>query len=166
MEKQGKKINLVIFGFLIVFVACQHSKKNQSNTEPVKFDWLEGHWINDKDTSTLFFENWTKNSSENYTGISYILAHNDTVFFETIELNYTDTGTYYSVSVQNQNNANTVDFKLISTENYTYTFENKKHDFPQKIIYQYQSPDTLNAWIEGIVNGVKKRETFLMWRKK
>jgi hypothetical protein len=75
-----------------------------------------------------------------------------------------DSGTYYSVNVRNQNLNDIVDFKLVSSTNRTFVFENKKHDFPQSITYQYKAPDTLIAWIEGFVKGEQKKETFLMWR--
>ncbi len=123
-----------------------------------------GNWKNDKDTSALFFEQWIKNQERNYSGVSYVLSMKDTVFFESIQLNNSDSGIYYSVAVQNQNLREVVNFKLISNANSTYIFENKKHDFPQSITYQYKAPDTLNAWITGVVNGKIKKEMFLMWR--
>jgi uncharacterized protein YutD len=165
MLKLAKKIKLIFqIAFLFVVNACNSNSTNKNSASIPNFDWLVGNWINNQDTAALFFENWTKDSQENYLGKSFIISHNDTVFFESIQLHISDTGTYYSVSVNNQNNAETVHFKMVSNVNHTFKFENKKHDFPQSINYQFKAPDTLNAWISGIINGKVRKESFLMWR--
>ena len=165
MLKLGRKINVCFVAIVITIASCQNTSKQKPIANSNAFDCLIGNWVNDKDTSTLFFENWSKNEQGNYNGISFIIAHNDTVFFESIQLTEADSGTFYSVSVRNQNHAEAVHFKLTNTENHTFKFENKHHDFPQSINYQYIAPDTLKAWIEGTVNGKARKEVFLMWRK-
>jgi hypothetical protein len=160
----ARKTKLLVICFLGIIIACNNRNDHKKNDTIPNFDWLVGNWVNNQDTSAFFYENWIKNSPENYAGTSFILSKKDTVFFETIQLHISDSGTYYSVSVNNQNNAETVHFKLVSHANGTFTFENNKHDFPQSIHYQFKAPDTLNAWIAGVVNGKLKKETFLMWR--
>ncbi len=164
MVQLGKKIKLFIIACLLSLTACQNSNNSKPKNILSDFEWLVGKWINNQDTAALFFENWTKNDGGDYNGISYILANHDTVFFESITLRNLDSGTYYSVAVRNQNQSDIVHFKLVSSANQTFIFENKKHDFPQRITYQYKAPDTLNAWIEGFVKGELKKESFLMWR--
>jgi hypothetical protein len=39
-------------------------------------------------------------------------------------------------------------------------FENLEHDFPQRVGYQLDGPDTLTAWIEGTSGGKTKRIDF------
>ena len=68
--------------------------------------------------------------------------------------------------MRNQNNGNAINFKLISSKNNNYIFENKKHDFPQRIGYSHVNFDTLHAWIEGFSKGKNKKEKFFMWRNK
>ncbi len=162
--QQAKKIKILLFASLFLFAACHNIGNNSVKSNVLDFKWIVGEWINNEDTSALFFENWTKNNAGDLSGKSYVLANRDTVFFESIMLRNLDSGTYYSVNVRNQNLNDIVDFKLVSSANQTFTFENKKHDFPQSITYQYKAPDTLIAWIEGFIKGEQKKETFLMWR--
>jgi len=166
MGKQLKIVSLLFITISVFISSCQSNHGNKQAPAIADFIWLCGNWKNDSDTSALFFEKWQITPHKNYSGISYILAKNDTVFFESIQLFIADTGTFYAVTVPSQNNAKTVNFKLVSSDNQTYIFENKKHDFPQRIAYQYKALDTLNAWIEGKVKGKFKKESFLMWRDK
>ena len=39
-------------------------------------------------------------------------------------------------------------------------FENLQHDFPQRVGYQRDGPDSLLAWIEGMQNGQSRRIDF------
>jgi hypothetical protein len=39
-------------------------------------------------------------------------------------------------------------------------FENSGHDFPQRIGYELTGADTLQAWVEGAVNGQTRRQEF------
>lgn len=59
-----------------------------------------------------------------------------------------------------QNRGKEVCFKLVSREHNTYVFENKIHDFPQRIIYQNQGKEDLLAWIEGEFNGKMRKSAF------
>jgi hypothetical protein len=42
----------------------------------------------------------------------------------------------------------------------TILFENREHDFPQRIGYRRDGRDALAAWIEGSVNGKSRRVDF------
>jgi uncharacterized protein with NRDE domain len=164
MVKRARKTSIIFFTFLLLCIACNNSN-NKVKSNSIDFNWLVGKWINDKDSSATFYENWSKSSFGNYNGTNYVIANNDTVFFESINLIESDTGTFYCVSVKNQNEGAAVNFKLTSNDNQRYSFENKKHDFPQSISYNYHAPDTIIASIEGIVKGKMRKESFLMWRK-
>ena len=164
MVKPEKIIKPFLFILILNIVACSSNKNNADASKKDDFDWLCGNWINDKDSTAVFLERWTKSSPGNYNGESCVIDGNDTVFFESIQLQNTDTGIFYSVTILNQNEGIAVPFKLISSSGQTFVFENKKHDFPQRIKYEFKAPDTLNASIEGLVNGVVKQEHFLMWR--
>jgi hypothetical protein len=39
-------------------------------------------------------------------------------------------------------------------------FENREHDFPQRVGYERTAPDTLSAWIDGTINGKARRVEF------
>jgi hypothetical protein len=166
MGKQVKIINLFYLVLGFCFLSCKSNVNNAKDIEAVDFAWLCGNWINNSDSNALFFENWKAVSSNDYSGVSFIIAKQDTVFYESIQLLNSDSGVFYAVTVRNQNGAETVRFKMLSSNNKTYVFENRKHDFPQTITYHYMAPDTINAWIEGSVKGEFKKESFLMYRAK
>jgi hypothetical protein len=42
---------------------------------------------------------------------------------------------------------------MTESDKATFTFENKEHDFPQRIIYRIINPDSVVARIEGVKNG-------------
>ena len=74
---------------------------------------------------------------------------------------------FYIPTVKNQNNGEPVSFKLVSGKNGEFVFENKQHDFPQRIIYRNPNPDSLYARIEGYQQGKVHKEEFpIMSRKK
>ena len=55
---------------------------------------------------------------------------------------------------------------MTSNENENLTFENPKHDYPNKIVYKKINNDSLVATIYGIKNGKVSKENFPMKRKK
>lgn len=44
-------------------------------------------------------------------------------------------------------------FRAISLSGDAVTFEDKAHDFPQRVIYRRATPDSLHARIEGTMRG-------------
>ena len=51
-------------------------------------------------------------------------------------------------------------FAIVEYSPKKITFENKEHDFPQRIIYEFHKCGKLTAAIEGNVNGKCKRTEF------
>jgi hypothetical protein len=51
-------------------------------------------------------------------------------------------------------------FALVEHSPKTFTFENKEHDFPQRIVYEFHKGGKMTAAIEGTVNGENKRREF------
>ena len=93
-----------------------------------------------------------------------MIVNHDTIFSEKISLENRAGGLFYIPTVNNQNNGQAVSFKLISNTNGEYVFENKEHDFPQRIIYKNPANDSLYARIEGTSKGKFHKEEFSMKR--
>ncbi len=55
-------------------------------------------------------------------------------------------------------------FALVESLPKKFIFENKEHDYPQRIIYEFSSDDKLTATIEGMINGQFKRREFTFIR--
>ena len=67
---------------------------------------------------------------------------------------------YYCPIVAGQNAGEAVFFKLVFAQDTSFVFENPKHDFPQKVVYEFHLPDNLYAYIEGMDEGVFSRQEY------
>lgn len=130
-----------------------------------QFKWIIGSWQNISSDGELY-EIWTKTNDSLYSGYGFMLLNNDTVFSEKISLQLKGNDLLYIPTVKNQNNGEPVSFKLVSDINGEFVFENKEHDFPQRIIYSNPNPDSLYARVEGDQQGKFHKEEFPMSRKK
>jgi hypothetical protein len=53
---------------------------------------------------------------------------------------------------------------MVSMSEYDVVFENKEHDFPQRIIYRLVANGKLLGRIEGVVDGAERSADFPMTR--
>ena len=102
------------------------------------FSWLKGTWEMKKKNGTSRLEVWTKHDDNTLIGKGLKVSGSDTTELESIKLVFQDEDFWYVPTVPDQNNAMPVKFKLVSQEGFKYIFENPQHDFPQRIIYDYQ----------------------------
>jgi hypothetical protein len=101
----------------------------------------------------VIYEEWKLENDHLLKGRSYKLNNTDTVVLEQVRLFLKGNTITYSPLVSKQNNGQEVPFQLISNADKRYVFENKEHDFPQRVIYQLGSNNVLQARIEGTKNG-------------
>jgi hypothetical protein len=99
-------------------------------------------------------------------GKGYLVDAGDTIFSEDLKLEHINGEVFYIPVIEGQNKEEEVRFKLISSADNRFVFENKEHDFPQHIIYQQLPGDSLLARVEGEVKGDLKSEVFKMKRIK
>jgi hypothetical protein len=123
------------------------------------FKYLLGSW-SFKREQTQFLEVWELQDSLTLIGRGYKINQGDSSLLETVLLKSVGDGVYYIPFVENQNIGMTVKFRLVSSRNHTYVFENKEHDFPQRVVYEIKGKDELLAWIEGVKDGKILREDF------
>ncbi len=117
---------------------------------------LVGEWIMPYKKGELV-EKWQKQYNKKLTGETFYINGNDEELQEKIDLVLSDGRIYYSSKVNGQNDGEGVPFALIKIEKNIFIFENKEHDFPQRITYEVKSPNELVASIEGDTNdGFKK----------
>lgn len=106
-------------------------------------------------------EQWKQNPDKTLSGKSYrINAKGDSLLTETLHIKKIGKETFYCSTVTGQNGGTETCFKLISTKDKIYVFENKTHDFPQRIVYQDQGKAEMLAWIEGELNGKSRKSEF------
>ena len=165
-----KVLKRVLVKCLFVAVVLQadysagHAQKLKPSLEP--FRCLLGSWsfVNVKGRT---IEIWKYRDSAAFISRSYRIDINgDSTLLETVLLKAEDLGVFYIPIVENQNNKKPIRFKLVATANKKYVFENKKHDFPQRVIYKVKGENKLLAWIEGEKNGRLVKSEFLYRREK
>lgn len=126
---------------------------------------LTGLWKMDSKRGTIY-EEWQASGDNQLTGRSYKINNNDTMVLENVVISLQNNAIFYTPVVRDQNNQQPVPFKLISYNNNKYVFENKEHDYPQRVIYELVSANDLRARIEGTRNGKESGSDFNYMRIK
>jgi uncharacterized protein DUF6265 len=126
---------------------------------------LTGLWKMDGKRGALY-EEWQAIGDNQLTGRSYKINNNDTMVLENVVISLQGNVIFYTPVVRDQNNQQPVPFKLISYNNNKYVFENKEHDYPQRVIYELISANDLRARIEGTKNGKESGSDFIYSRVK
>jgi hypothetical protein len=129
------------------------------------FNQLVGTWQMQTPKGVLY-ESWQPVSEGKIAGMSYMLNGKDSSVFERTIVTKEGSDIYFNAMATRQNNGQTVRFKLANTIGKYYIFENKQHDFPQRVIYEFVSSDSIHARIEGKQNGKDAAQDFYYSRKK
>jgi hypothetical protein len=154
------KKTIVLIGILAL-VSCQNKSDKQFD-QLEKMNWLLGHWENTTPEGYLT-ETWTKTNDSTFSGQTYfIINKKDTVHNESIVLTQVNDELIYRPTVKGQNNDEPVDFKLNSDIENAFSFENPKHDYPQKIVYKKTTVNSLVATISGMQQGKQSSESYPM----
>jgi hypothetical protein len=113
----------------------------------------------------IICEQWQKKSDRLLSGRSFQVSGTDTSWLENLELSVTGEVITYHSQVNGQNNGKAIPFRLTAAKDGQFIFSNPAHDFPQRIIYQFVTKDSIHAWIEGQVNGKERKSDFYYARK-
>ena len=142
-----KKLMFVLLVLITSQSFAQHSVKD---LQPLQL--LKGSWESERKKGKLI-EQWTIVNDSTLHGYSFIKTGSDSIPEEKVELVLRNGKILYIAAAARQNDDKPVPFTLISIENGKYIFENKAHDFPQRITYQLADENTLNAAIYGPMDG-------------
>lgn len=169
-----KPLTYLIPCLLISIISCKEAHDSKLPSKEIstkKYEatesaaWLVGRWENNSTEGNLS-EFWTKANDSTLLGESYFVIGKDTVFGEKVELKQRGNDFIYEARVAKQNDEKPVPFKLTKSSGNEMVFENPEHDYPNKIVYQKVSNDSLVAEIFGNKDGKAKSETFKMKRVK
>ena len=155
------KKTTLLFVVIILSVSC---KKEAKENKLAAMDWLIGTWENKNEQGDMI-EIWEKTNDSLYSGASYFIKGKDTLHSEKVELLQKGDMVLYIPTVSGQNNNQPVPFQLTQQTAKQLVFENPKHDFPQKIVYQQITADSLVATISGTVQGKAGSESYPMKKK-
>jgi hypothetical protein len=147
--------------FVFLMVLSSTATFGQSDPCVQKFSWLTGKWIMKEKGSTIieqwsFFNGSLKCMSYEVKGIDTTLIENASISC----IGGKKVFTYYPEKTDNEGKKEPVHFVLISEANNTFVFENKQHDFPQRVVYQRLNDNECHAWIEGMQNGKMEKIDF------
>ena len=147
-----RKYTVTIILLFVFFAQTMAQQPAYSDKEFKPLHGLSGLWKMDSKRGTIY-EEWQVRSDSHLSGRSYKLNNNDTMVLENVIITLKGNDIVYTPVVHDQNNQQPVPFKLISCSGNRYVFENKGHDYPQRVIYELVSMNDLRARIEGNKNG-------------
>jgi hypothetical protein len=87
-------------------------------------------------------------------GVSRTVKGGKTVAYEFMQIRALDNGKLAFIA--RPSNQSEATFTLLRFAPHEVTFENKAHDFPQRVSYRLVAPGALSARIEGISNGKER----------
>jgi hypothetical protein len=126
------------------------------------FSWLSGCWEGTYSNGRTVSEHWMKPMGKMMLGTARTVKSGITVEYEFVRLVESNEGTIqYMAHPSGQKEAV---FTLVFADSHRAVFENREHDFPQRIIYGLISHDSLFARIEGTING-KQRSSEYPYRR-
>jgi len=121
--------------------------------------WVLGTWQGSIGKMKVI-EIWTQVNDLTLEGKNFTISGEDTVAFEYMQFH--QTGKHLNFIASPGGKAPTL-FTLIKAEGSQWIFENKEHDFPQRVAYRLKD-SMLIAYIEGPENEEIKRIVFKMVR--
>ena len=155
---------LSFFGIIaisvLLFISCSEEKKDKFG----KIKNIVGSWqsFNGMNIGEQYF---IENDST-ISGKTFMLRDNDTIPLENISITSRNGKIYYSPTVLGQNNNKEIQFEFKKDSANFVFFENKSHDFPQRIAYHFVNHDSLYAFIDGNSSGVYMKNEFFYKRTK
>ena len=150
----------VIISVVATFI--NSPKQALKNINLDEFSWLIGQWQGDFGGGT-FTEKWEMIDENKIIGSGCFVARNDTVFREELSLLRIGNNCGY-ISEADDNPP--VLFTLTEKTGNKWTFENKEHDFPKKIIYSLKDDGSLFVSVEGKTFGIPVNDEYLMKKVK
>lgn len=122
-----------------------------------RLTWLTGKWTG-TETSSRFEESWTDAAGGIMVGmgkeIEKDIEKDKLSFFEYLRIESRKEGVFY---VAQPFGKEPVSFKLLRMNESVAVFENKEHDFPQRITYFKKADGVLEIELLGVGDGAKEK---------
>lgn len=107
---------------------------------------------------TTMEEQWSRPAGGVMLGTARVLSGGKTVFTEFVEVREKPEGLVMTVALGIGKPSTS--FTRIDSSKDEVVFENKGHDFPQRVRYRNEGKDALHARVEGTQKGQAKSEDF------
>jgi hypothetical protein len=118
--------------------------------------WLQGCWRSTRGETTID-EQWMAPRGGVMLGMGRTVRGNKLVEFELVLIKEHEGKLAYEAHPSGQPIAT---FTAAIASDSSVVFENRQHDFPQRVGYRRNGADALDAWIEGQANGKSRRVDF------
>lgn len=141
---------------LAVYILLHSCSSTKSNIDDLA--WLQGSWQSlDKNN---YYEVWLYDNNQ-LKGISYTFQNNALVPAEYLTISANEVGDLiYIAQVTNQGQA--IPFTLRHQTSNKWVFENKKHDFPERITYFKQAGNSVRIVVDGKIEGKYIKQEWLL----
>jgi hypothetical protein len=118
--------------------------------------WLQGCWQTSRGEATVE-EQWMAPRGGTMLGMGRTVRRGKTAEYEMVLIKEQGGVLAYEAHPSGQPSAT---FLSTTASDTSVVFENPKHDFPQRVGYQREGSDGLQAWIDGEINGKPRRVDF------
>lgn len=123
--------------------------------------WLEGRWEGTSGDLAME-EHWTSVRGGALLGVHRDVQGGRMVSFEFLRIEATADGIVYFASPRSKP---PVPFRLVESGERRLVFENRQHDFPQRILYWLDASGAMHARIEGPQGGKTVSEEWV-WNRR
>lgn len=123
---------------------------------------LQGTWVirDYKKPGQSLFEWWTLTNDSTLSGMGFLVPEKDTIVLEIMRISFHHGRLQFEAQDMIGQKEGFVPFTALSGEGERTTFENRQHDFPQRIIYEWPLNGAFRAAIEGEKNGKTVRQEY------
>ena len=144
----------------LMLTLCAAAAQAQAPSTVGQFQWLAGCWAA-VDGEAGSNEVWMAPAGGTMFGIGRTVRGGATRQYEFMQLRDSPQGVVFIALPSGQTQAS---FAAERIGPRSAVFHNPTHDFPQRVIYESPDDDTLNARIEGQLNGKQRTVHFPMKR--
>src|SRR6476646_9555679 len=124
---------IIALCFIFAFAAVNISQNPKASIN--ELTWLAGCWqVKDSEPVTIISEQWMLPVGNAMIGAGRTVKNGQMTEFEFLRIVQKDDRLFY-IARPAENTTDTP-FGLIKSANDEYVFENKDHDFPQRVIYR------------------------------
>lgn len=140
------KLAFVLLANFVVGSSCAQDDGALGN-QFESLSWLVGAWDRtDVRPGETASEEWRRVGDSSYVGRGVVVAGEDTVFVEALELRLTDDAIDYIA--ETPGNAEPVLFRLTTITDTSFISENPAHDFPKRIAYHLNG-----RYLRAVISG-------------
>ncbi|HLU86907.1 MAG TPA: DUF6265 family protein [Taishania sp.] len=163
--------NSILFLSLVLISISSCSDKEElietitdEKIETSRPNWLIGKWVHEDEDGVLH-EDWKENNDSTYSGTSYLIRDNDTIFFENLRIRQIGDSIFYESLSDDKIIPISKVYKGIYDEVASFMVENTLFSFPRTIRYNNLNDTLMIIEVSGEIDGSKEVQPYQMVKK-